>query len=229
MIDNAATLVYLANYNMVTAHVWSSRVQAPASPDLLIFDLDPSDDDFHLVRRTALKLKALLEEVGLIPFVKTTGSRGLHVVVPIVVGPNFEEAHLVADSVGQRLAAGDPDHLTTEFLKQKREGRLFIDLNRNAYAQTAVAAYSVRARRGAPIAMPITWSEVESDTLRPDGVTIRTVWDWLSTRDDPWKRMESSRRPLPNLGESERPDRSGRRRGAPRGSSSPLGKGQGRG
>ena len=216
VIDNAATLVYLANYNMITAHVWLSRIQAPEQPDQLIFDLDPSDDDFRLVRTTALSLKALIEPLGLVPFVKTTGSRGLHVVVPITVGLTFEEAHLFADSVGQRLAASDPDHLTTEFIKQSRQGRLFIDINRNAYAQTAVAPYAVRARRAAPIAVPIPWSEVERDTLRPDGITIRTIWDWLRDRDDPWEQMERSARPLPPLTESDKPDRSGRRRGVPR-------------
>jgi bifunctional non-homologous end joining protein LigD len=221
VIDNAATLVYLANYNMITAHVWLSRIQAPERPDQLIFDLDPSGDDFHLVRTTALRLKALLEELKLVPFVKTTGSRGLHVVVPIMVETGFEEAHIFADYVGQRLAASDPEHLTTEFIKQKREGRLFIDLNRNAYAQTAVAPYSVRARRGAPIAMPAAWSDVQSDTLRPDAVNIRNVWDWLRQRDDPWKQMESSRDPLPRLQESDKPNRSGRRRGVSRQERSP--------
>jgi bifunctional non-homologous end joining protein LigD len=213
MINNAATLVYLANYNMITAHVWLSRIQAPNQPDLLIFDLDPADGDFGLVRKTALTLKTLLDELKLVPFVKTTGSRGLHVVVPITVGPTFEETHLFGDSIAQRLAAGDPDHLTTEFLKQKREGRLFLDINRNAYAQTVVAPYSVRARRGAPIAVPIAWSDVERDSLRPDGVTIRNVAEWLRRRDDPWHSMERSRRSLPRITEAEKPDRSGRRKG----------------
>lgn len=213
MINNTATLVYLANYNMVTAHVWSSCIQAPEQPDLLIFDLDPADEDFVLVRKTALTLKAMLEELKLIPFVKTTGSRGLHVVVPITVGPTFEVTHLFGDSIAQRLAAADPDHLTTEFLKEKRQGRLFLDINRNAYAQTVVAPYSVRARRGAPIAVPIAWSDVESHALRPDGVTIRTISDWLRGRADPWRSMERSRRALPALEESEKPDRSGRRKG----------------
>lgn len=216
MIDNTATLVYLANYNMITAHVWLSRFQAPNQPDLLIFDLDPADEDFDLVRNTALTLKAMLEDLKLIPFVKTTGSRGLHVVVPITVGPTFEETHLFGDSMAQRLAASDPDHLTTEFLKQKREGRLFLDINRNAYAQTVVAPYSVRARRGAPIAVPIAWSDVESHKLRPDGVTIRNISEWLRGRYDPWQSMESSRRSLPPLTEPEKPDRSGRRKGLSR-------------
>jgi bifunctional non-homologous end joining protein LigD len=217
VIDNAATLVYLANYNMITAHVWLSRIQAPEQPDQLIFDLDPSDDDFRLVRRAAVSLKTILDDLELVPFIKTTGSRGLHVVVPITVGPGFEEAHLFADHVAQRLAATDPDHLTTEFMKQKREGRLFIDVNRNAYAQTAAAPYAVRARRTAPIAVPIAWPDVESNGLRPDGVTIRNIWEWLRDREDPWKQMESSARPLPAIGDALKPDRSGRRRGTARG------------
>src|SRR5207302_630263 len=110
VIDNAATLIYLANYNMITAHVWLSRTSAPERPDQVVFDLDPSDDDFALVRTTALSLKGLLEDLKLVPFVKTTGSRGLHVVVPIAPGLSFEETHLFADQVAQRLAAGDPDH-----------------------------------------------------------------------------------------------------------------------
>ena len=213
VINDAAALVYLAQYNVVTVHVWLSCIEAPNHPDQVMFDLDPADEDFGLVRRTALKVKAMLEEMKLVPFVKTTGSRGLHVVAPITVGPTFEEVHIFADAVAQRLAAEDPDHLTTEFTKQKREGRLFLDVNRNAYAQTAVAPYAVRARRGAPIAVPIPWSDVESSDLRPDGVGIRNVSQWLRGRDDPWKSMERSKKPLPTLKEAETPDRSGRRKG----------------
>ena len=216
VIDNAATLVYLANYNMITAHVWLSRMEAPEQPDQLIFDLDPSDEDFRLVRRTAISLRTLLEELRLVAYVKTTGSRGLHVVVPISIAPSFEEVHVFADVIAQRLAAGDPDHLTTEFIKQKREGRLFIDVNRNAYGQTVVAPYSVRARPAAPIAVPIAWADVDSDALRPDGVTMRNVWDWLKGRDDPWEQIDRMRSPLPRLMESDKPDRSGRRRGVSR-------------
>jgi bifunctional non-homologous end joining protein LigD len=213
VVNNAATLVYLAQYNVVTVHVWLSCIQAPNQPDEVMFDLDPADEDFGLVRRTALKLKGMLEGMKIVPFVKTTGSRGLHVLAPITVGPTFEEVHIFADAVAQQLTASDPDHLTTEFTKQKREGRLFLDVNRNAYAQTAVAPYAVRARRGAPIAVPIAWSDVESDGLRPDAVGIRNLSEWLRGRDDPWREMERSARALPTLKESEKPDRSGRRKG----------------
>ena len=216
LINNAATLVYLAQYNVVTVHVWLSRIQAITQPDMVMFDLDPADEDFGLVRKTALTLKVLLEELKLVPFVKVTGSRGLHVIAPITVGPTFEEVHLFADAVAQRLATADPEHLTTEFTKQKREGRLFLDVNRNAYAQTAVAPYAVRAKAGAPVALPVDWSEVESPRLRPDGVGIRHVAAWLKGRDDPWKSMERSDKPLPPLTVSQVPDRSGRRKGVSR-------------
>ena len=222
MINDAATLVYLANYNMITAHVWLATAGALEQPDLLIFDLDPADTNFTLVRQTALKLRAMLTTLGLNALVKTTGSRGLHVVVPIKVGPSFEEAHLFADYVSQQLAASDPQHLTTEFIKEKREGRLFLDVNRNAYAQTVVAPYAVRARAGAPIALPVAWSAVERDDLRPDGITIRTAWDWFDGHDDPWAEMEAARRPLPKLTDSERPDRSGRRKGVSKKHPSPT-------
>jgi bifunctional non-homologous end joining protein LigD len=213
LINDRATLVYLANYNMITAHVWLARRDAVDHPDQLIFDLDPADEDFGLVRRTALKVKALLAEFGLVAFVKTTGSRGLHVVVPIEVGPSFDESHLFADFLAQRLAASDPEHLTTEFIKEQRRGRLFLDVNRNAYAQTVVAPYAVRAKAGAPVAMPVTWALVESADLRPNGVTIRNVGDWLKRHDDPWTQMDKQRRPLPQLSETQQPDRSGRRKG----------------
>ena len=216
LINDTATLVYLANYNMVTAHVWLSRTEAVDHPDLLIFDLDPADEDFGLVRRTALKVKAMLADYQLVAFVKTTGSRGLHVVVPIEPSETFEESHLFADFLAQRLATDDPDHLTTEFIKEQRRGRLFLDVNRNAYAQTVVAPYAVRAKAGAPVAMPIDWAMVESAELRPNSVTIRSVSDWLKRHADPWAGMDAARRPLPRLAESQRPDRSGRRRGVSR-------------
>jgi bifunctional non-homologous end joining protein LigD len=213
LINDAATLVYLANYNMITAHVWLSQVEAIHQPDEMIFDLDPADEDFALVRHTALKVRSLLSELELNAIVKTTGSRGLHVIVPIEVGPHFDEVHLFADYVAQRLAAADPEHLTTEFIKEERRGRLFLDVNRNAYAQTVVAPYAVRAKAGAPVAVPVSWNEVESNELRPNGVTIRDIWNWLASHADPWAELESLRRPLPALKESELPDRSGRRRG----------------
>jgi len=168
-------------------------------------------------------LYAFPEVAQLAAFVRTADGHDLsdhpawHVVPGLSVAELTPEEMHRYDVVGvPELAAADPDHLTTEFTKQKREGRLFLDVNRNAYAQTAVAPYAVRARRGAPVAVPITWKDVESDQLRPDGVGIRNITQWLKGRDDPWKSMERSQKPLPPLTESEIPDRSGRRKGVSR-------------
>lgn len=192
VINDAATLVYVANQNCITPHVWPSRVDRIDFPDQVIFDLDPSTRDFSLVRRAALSLKRLLEDLGLAPFVKTTGSRGLHVLAPLDAQANFDAVHAFARRVAAELVTQDPDRLTTEFRKQARRGRLFIDTARNGYAQTAAAPYAVRARPGAPLAMPIPWSEVASASLRPDGYTLRNVWRRIARRKDPWAGMEEA-------------------------------------
>ncbi len=139
VIDNAATLVYLANQAVITPHVWLSRVGALDRPDQMIFDLDPSGDDSALVRATARRLKALVEELGLVPFVKTTGSRGLHVVVPVNTRAGFDNLRGFARDVAEVLVRQDPMRLTMEPRKENRKGRLYIDIGRNRYAQTAVS------------------------------------------------------------------------------------------
>jgi len=207
VIDNAATLVYLANQAVITPHVWLSRVEAFDRPDQMIFDLDPAGDDFALVRATARGLKALLEELGLVPFVKTTGSRGLHVVVPLNARAGFDDVRAFAREVAEVMVRQDPRRLTMEPRKENRKGRLFIDTGRNGYAQTAVAPYAVRARRRAPIALPIDWDEVRNPSLRPDGATIKTVWRRLGRRKDPWAEMGKGARSLAEARQTlERPN-----------------------
>jgi bifunctional non-homologous end joining protein LigD len=190
VIDNTATLVYIANQNCITPHVWPSRLDRIDFPDRLIFDLDPSDDNFDLVRATARAVRDLLERLGLTAFVKTTGSRGLHVVTPLDAQSDFGDVQEFARQVALVLVTMDPDRLTVEFQKAKRKGRLFIDTARNGYAQTAVAPYAVRARPGAPIAMPIPWKEVDSPSLQPDSYTMRNVFRRITRRRDPWTDMD---------------------------------------
>jgi bifunctional non-homologous end joining protein LigD len=187
--DDAASLVYLANQACITPHVWLSRADQLHLPDQLIFDLDPSRDDFSIVRKAARDLRVLLEELGLPAFVKTTGSRGLHVVIPLVRRTNFEAARAFAREVAQVLVSRDPDHLTIEARKEQRKGRLLIDVMRNAYAQTAVAAYAVRAKPGAPISTPVTWQEVGSSRLTSQRYTLRNMSRLLEQRPDPWAGM----------------------------------------
>lgn len=197
VVDSADALVYLANQGMVTPHVWLSRADRPDQPDRMVFDLDPSDDDFDLIRRTALELRDALRDHGLVPYVKTTGSRGLHVTVPLDRSASTDEVFAFAQAVAAELVRRHPDRLTTAFSKAERGTRLFLDVLRNRPAQTEVAAYGVRARPGAPVAAPLEWDEVRDGSLTADRWTVRNVFRRLAHRPDPWATLEDDARPLP--------------------------------
>lgn len=184
LADDAATLVYLANQGCITPHVWLSRVGALERPDRMIIDLDPGDGGVADARFAAKLARELLTEAGLVPHVMATGSRGYHVVMPLKPVADFDEARAVAFGVAEVLASRAPDRLTTEFYKVERGGRLFLDCNRNAWAQTAVPAYSVRPRPNAPVAVPLTWDELE--TTDPGAWTVRTIAKRLEEAPDPW-------------------------------------------
>lgn len=196
-VDSAAALVYLANQGMVTPHVWLSRADRPDRPDRLVFDLDPSTEDFDLVRRTALELRKLLSDVGLVPFVKTTGSRGLHVMTPLDRSATTEQVRAFAEAVAADLAARHPEDLTVEFSKAARGSRLYLDVLRNGHAQTEVAAYGVRARPDAPVAAPLEWDEVDDTGLRADRWNVGNLFRRLARRTDPWADVEAHARALP--------------------------------
>jgi bifunctional non-homologous end joining protein LigD len=195
--DDAATLIYLANQAVITPHTWLSRIDKPGHPDQMIFDLDPSDGNFKQVCAAAKTLRQRLAEQGLTSFVKTTGSRGLHVLVPLDRRSDFDEVRAFARRVATDLADGDSEHLTTEFRKDKRKGRIFVDTARNAYAQTAAPAYAVRPRDGAPVAAPLEWNELDNGRLKPDLFNIRNVFDRLDKFGDPWKDLKRSAQSLP--------------------------------
>jgi bifunctional non-homologous end joining protein LigD len=185
--DDAATLVYLANQACVTPHIWLSRVDKLQFPDQMVFDFDPSTVDFAAVVDAVLLLKRILDDLELPAFIKATGSRGLHVAVPLNREQDFDAVRAFARRVAEIIVAQDPSRYTIEQYKSKRRGRVFIDVNRTAYAQTAVAAYAVRARNGAPVSVPLAWSELRKKGLRPDGSTMRNVFERLDRSDDPWK------------------------------------------
>jgi bifunctional non-homologous end joining protein LigD len=195
--DDAATLIYLANQAVITPHTWLSRIDKPGHPDQMIFDLDPSDGNFKQVCAAAKTLRQRLAEQGLTSFVKTTGSRGLHVLVPLDRRSDFDDVRAFARRVAKDLADGDSEHLTTEFRKDKRKGRIFVDTARNAYAQTAAPAYAVRPRDGAPVAAPLEWNELDNGRLKPDLYNIRNVFDRLDKFGDPWKDLKRSAQSLP--------------------------------
>jgi bifunctional non-homologous end joining protein LigD len=194
--DRPATLVYLANQACIEMHAFLSRTGALDRADQLIFDLDPPDDHrFDQVKHLALGLHDLLEELGLTAFVKTTGGRGLHVHVPLNARDDFDTVRRFARQASDVLAAREPDILTTEQRKDSRGDRVYSDVMRNAYAQTAVAPYSVRARPGAPVATPLDWAELEDASLTPHQFTLRTVGGRLDRpgASDPWAGMARRR------------------------------------
>jgi bifunctional non-homologous end joining protein LigD len=196
LCQDAPTLAYLATQACITPHVWLSRTDKPNHPDQLIFDLDPSDGHFRDVCRAALRLRELLGRERLTAFVKTTGSRGLQVLVPLNRGADFDEVRAFAREIAVEFAGTDPQHLTVEVRKDKRAGRIFMDAARNAYAQTAAPPYAVRPRRDAPVATPLEWTELEDPRLRPDRYTIRNIFDRLQRKGDVWKNLNRHARGL---------------------------------
>lgn len=203
LAENRDALLWLANQNCITLHAWQARKGRLHHPDRLVFDLDPSDGDFPAVRAAARAIAEVLEDLGLVSYVQTTGSRGLHVVVPLRGDTDFDTARQFARDVAEMVAADDPTHRTVEIRKDKRGDRVYLDVMRNAYAQTAVAPYSVRARRGAPVATPLEWGELKRNDLRPDGFTIRNIPKRLAAQRDPWADMarhaRSMTRPLQRM------------------------------
>lgn len=186
--DHAATLVYLAGQNVITPHVWTSRADRPERPDRLVLDLDPSggDEDFPHVRRAALMVGDLFRETGLEPFAMLTGSRGIHVVAPLRRELAFPQVFALSRALARAAVQRCPQELTTEFHKEKREGRIFVDDLRNRWAQTVVPPYAARARPEATVATPLRWEELRSESLGPRGWTVRNVGDRLAAGGDPW-------------------------------------------
>lgn len=182
--DDAATLVYLASQACITPHRWLGRADRPRHPDRLVFDLDPPADDFEPVRRAAHQLRELLDELELSSGLMTTGSRGLHVVVPLNRRDDADDVLAFARAAARELAARHPEELTVEPRKDARKGRLYLDVARNGYAQTVVAPFAVRSRPGAPVAAPLGWDELDEPGLTARRWTVADLGDRLDT--DPW-------------------------------------------
>ncbi len=189
LANRPETLTLLAQHNAVTPHVWTSRADRPQHPDRLVVDFDPDDDGGEAagwadVVAGAHVARERLAEAGLEPFVMTTGSRGAHVVAPLRRELDFEAVGAMAADLAAAVVATDPARFTTEFHKVAREGRLYVDVLRNRYAQTVVAPYAVRARPGAPVATPLEWEELEA--TGPRGWTLGTIGRRLTETGDPW-------------------------------------------
>jgi bifunctional non-homologous end joining protein LigD len=195
--DDARTLVYLAGQNVVTVHTWLSRADEPRRPDRLIIDLDPSGARFADVRAAAREAGERLRDAGLVPFAMTTGSRGIHVVCPLRRDPTFGDVHRFARGLAEAMVRDDPARLTLEWHKAERGDKIYLDVNRIAYAQHAVAPYSVRPRPTAPVAVPLRWEELSDRRLDPQRWTIKTLPRRLGD-GDPWRGMSRRARSRPD-------------------------------
>ncbi|MBP5927641.1 non-homologous end-joining DNA ligase [Streptomyces scabiei] len=192
--EDAATLVYLADQACLTLHRWLSRTGDVHRPDRLVVDLDPAVDDFATVRDAAVLVRELLDELRLPSVPMTTGSRGVHVVVPLNGRADFDEVRAFAGEIAGTLVRAHPGRLTTEARKKDRGDRLYLDIQRNAYAQTAVAPYTVRALPGAPVAAPLTWEQLADPAVDARRWTLADALD--QARTDPWAGAMSRGRAL---------------------------------
>lgn len=191
--NDKATLVYLTNLASITPHVWLSKIDKLKNPDRIIFDLDSPGDNFFDVKFAARKIKAFFEEnYKITPFLMTTGSSGVHVVIPIKPEKNFDFIRNKIQKIAERIAEENSDKLTTEPRKNKRKGRVYLDVARNAFGQTGVAPYSVRARENAPVATPLDWSELNR-IKTSQAYTIKNIFRRHSSKKDPWEDINKKK------------------------------------
>lgn len=198
LCNDAATLVWMANLDCITPHIWLSRFGRPHYPDRLIFDLDPPEKGgFNQVVEGAFELKKFLEEqFSLSTFVNTSGSRGLHVVVPLKRDLTFDEVRRFAHGAAEELSKKYPQQMTIEPRKEKRKGRLYLDVMRNAYAQTVVAPYAVRSIEGVPIATPLFWEELKDPRLHSQSFNMDNIFQRLEKQQDPWASIQEKAKSL---------------------------------
>jgi bifunctional non-homologous end joining protein LigD len=196
LVGDLRSLLWLANQNCITPHVWTSRAPHLYQPDICVFDLDPAEDRPDVLRAAALALRDLLDELGLPCWVKTSGSKGFHIVVPLDGENGFDKVAEFAQAVAAILVERDPRHLTLEFSKAAREGRIFVDIGRNGYSATFAAAYAVRARPGAPVSAPCTWDELERGEVGPQTFNLRTMANRVAEVGDLWSDVARHQRSL---------------------------------
>ncbi len=196
-VDSLPGILYLVQIGVLEIHTWGARRDRLERPDRMIFDLDPDKGlPFSSVIEAALEVRARLAGLGLESFVKTTGGKGLHVVVPLTRGATWEQVHAFSRSLAEEMVARDPKRYLAEASKAERSGKIFIDYLRNGYSATAVAPYSTRAREGAPVSTPLTWKELEKG-VSPGDFTVLTVPERMrKLKRDPWKEFAGTKQGL---------------------------------
>jgi len=196
LANDARALTWLANQNAITLHVWCSRLPDLERPDLCLFDLDPPENRPVPLREAVLSVRAVLDELGLSSFVKTSGSKGFHVALALDATVSFETSWRFAQGVGRCLVKRHPEVFTQEFIKADRGGRILIDTGRNGRGATFAAPYTVRAKPGAPVSAPCTWQEIESGVVTPQTFTLRGMAERLGKVGDLWHELPSAKTSL---------------------------------
>lgn len=190
VVKDLSILIYLVDQGAISFHTWLSRKDKIHHPDRFIFDLDPPGNDFSIVIDGAKAIRKIIEEeAGLTAWPMLTGSKGMHVVIPVKRENEFDELRDFAKRIAQRVSDEDKRKFTVEIRKNKRKGRLFIDYLRNSYAQTGVTPYSLRPLEGAPVAVPLQWDELDRKGLLSSYYTLKNIRKRWSEKDDPWKGM----------------------------------------
>jgi bifunctional non-homologous end joining protein LigD len=193
LANDLPSLLWMTNQNTITFHVWTSRAPGLARPDICIIDLDPSQEDAEVLRRAALAAREAFDELGFPSWIKTSGSKGFHIAARMGPRADFAKSSALADRVARIMIDRDPDHLTREFHKVDRRGRILIDTARNNPGATFAAPYSLRARPGAPVSAPCTWEEVERGDVAPQSVTMRSMAGRLKKSGDLWAELLPAR------------------------------------
>jgi bifunctional non-homologous end joining protein LigD len=196
IVTDTRSLLWLANQNCITPHVWTSRAPELFYPDICVFDLDPSEDNPAQLKAATFQLRDFLAELGLPAWLKTSGSKGFHIVVPLDGKANMGEVAGFAHTVGTMLVRRDPENLTQEFHKVDRGRRILVDTGRNGYSATFAAAYAVRAKPGAPVSAPCTWEELQRGDAGPQSFTLRTMAGRIEAVGDVWADLRKRGRSL---------------------------------
>ena len=201
VVDEPAALVWAANFGALEWHAWTSRTDQPRAPTYALVDLDPGTTTSWADVLTLARLhRTALEHLGVRAQPKVTGRRGIQIWVPIARGPGFDETRTWVKQLSQAVGAVVPELVSWKWEVSERGGLARLDYTQNAVNKTLVAPYSPRAGAGAPVSAPITWDELDTDTLRPDGFTIRTVLDRVAEHGDPFRSVLETSQRLPSIG-----------------------------
>ena len=209
LVTDTRSLLWVVNQNCITPHVWVSRVPKLQQPDLCMFDLDPLQDQPDVLRSITLAFRDFIDELGLQSWVKTSGSKGFHIVVPVDPRTRPGDVMRFAHGVAMTLIARHPTILTMEFSKADRAGRIYVDIGRNNPGATFAAAYAVRPKPGAPVSAPCTWKEIERGDVGPQSFTLRTMEKRIEKVGDLWadlhKRPKAIAKALVKLRLAQKP------------------------